>query len=427
MELASHDCRKVRNGRTVRVLQFVDAAFPKHKGNYCYCKSVWRVGKKSIAIVCYRHGLFNQSPYEHLRGSGCKKCYDERRKAGSGKLTFVDRSNDEHGEGTYLYDEAEYVDNDTPLKIKCTVPGHKPFWQTPRHHINAGQGCPTCHSRVLGKDKFVEKSKLKNGNKCGYDAAVYVNIDTLLTLTCLVNPDHKPFEITPRSHFAGNGCPACGRINKGKHLRKSEEWFIMMALLKNGDSCFYTLVVYVNSKTKVILICRNNPEHGRFLISPDKHLAGYGCQKCSSTNTSRPAMEWLAYMSIKLGCHIQHSKNEGEYQIPGTKYHADGYSKKINMVFEFHGDYWHGNPKVFSRDAINKKTGMTFGHLYDKTIARQACIEAKGFQYVCIWESEWNELKRATHTLQKLWRAKRDKKIERPNPSMLTKQTGKHG
>ena len=45
---------------------------------------------------------------------------------------------------------------------------------------------------------------------------------------------------------------------------------------------------------------------------------------------------------------IQHALNEGEFTILNTKYKSDGYCKENNTIYEFHGDYWHGNSKIFN-------------------------------------------------------------------------------
>lgn len=46
----------------------------------------------------------------------------------------------------------------------------------------------------------------------------------------------------------------------------------------------YSKSVYVNAKTKVIIIC---PEHGEFLVTPDNHLHKHiGCPLCSNKKTS---------------------------------------------------------------------------------------------------------------------------------------------
>ena len=39
----------------------------------------------------------------------------------------------------------------------------------------------------------------------------------------------------------------------------------------------YSKVEYVNSYTKVCIIC---PEHGAFMQTPTIHLGGHGCRKC---------------------------------------------------------------------------------------------------------------------------------------------------
>ena len=85
---------------------------------------------------------------------------------------------------------------------------------------------------------------------------------------------------------------------------------------------------------------------------------------------------------------------EGEYRIPNTHYSADGYDEKTNTVFEFQGDYWHGNPLMFQSDQINPSKKCTFGELYDKTLNKRKILEELGYKYVEIWENKWNTLKR---------------------------------
>ena len=55
------------------------------------------------------------------------------------------------------------------------------------------------------------------------------------------------------------------------------EEFIARAKAVHGDRYDYSKVEYVDSKTKVCIICK---EHGEFWQSPEKHLAGQGCVKC---------------------------------------------------------------------------------------------------------------------------------------------------
>ena len=62
----------------------------------------------------------------------------------------------------------------------------------------------------------------------------------------------------------------------GKNLTTAE--FISKARLIHGDKYDYSLVEYIDRRTKVIIIC---PIHGAFLQTPDRHLSNNGCPKCS--------------------------------------------------------------------------------------------------------------------------------------------------
>jgi hypothetical protein len=55
--------------------------------------------------------------------------------------------------------------------------------------------------------------------------------------------------------------------------------FIEKAKKKHGSKYDYSKVEYVNAHTKVCVIC---PIHGEFWITPNSHLNGCGCSRCSS-------------------------------------------------------------------------------------------------------------------------------------------------
>ena len=105
--------------------------------------------------------------------------------------------------------------------------------------------------------------------------------------------------------------------------------------------------------------------------------------------SSRPAIEWMEYIMKKEGIHIQHEQNGGEVHIIGTPYRVDGFCKETNTIYEYHGDYWHGNPDVYPSDEINKTNKRTMGELYENTIQREQVLRDMGFNVVVMWESEW--------------------------------------
>ena len=64
---------------------------------------------------------------------------------------------------------------------------------------------------------------------------------------------------------------------------KRAEIFIQKAKEKHGDEYIYDLVVYINTETKVTIICYT---HGPFEQTPVGHLASRGCFKCYGSEKS---------------------------------------------------------------------------------------------------------------------------------------------
>ncbi len=104
-------------------------------------------------------------------------------------------------------------------------------------------------------------------------------------------------------------------------------------------------------------------------------------------------IHWLDSIREQEGINIQHALNGGEYQIPGTKFSADGYCHETNTIYEFHGDIFHGNPMVFNSDEkCHPWSELTAGELYQKTIEREAEIRSMGYKLIVMWESEYNNI-----------------------------------
>lgn len=82
---------------------------------------------------------------------------------------------------------------------------------------------------------------------------------------------------------------------------------------------------------------------------------------------------------------IQHAANIGEHMV--GIYKVDGYCSKTNTVYEFHGDYYHGNPNVFKMTDYNKVCGKMFMELYVNTIKKDHYIRKQGYKIVTIREN----------------------------------------
>lgn len=120
-------------------------------------------------------------------------------------------------------------------------------------------------------NNFIEKSNIKHNNKFDYSLVEYVNSRTKVKIIC---PIHGIFEQTPDAH-SRNGCYLC---NKYKKLDKL--LFIEKAKEIHSDKYDYSLVEYVNNRTKVKIIC---PIHGEFEQTPLNHINHKnGCKFCSN-------------------------------------------------------------------------------------------------------------------------------------------------
>jgi transposase len=78
--------------------------------------------------------------------------------------------------------------------------------------------------------------------------------------------------------------------------------------------------------------------------------------------------------------------------IKDRKFIVDGLNG--NTVYEFYGDFWHGNPKLFKRTDYNSVVKKNFGELYDFTVTREYLIRKAGFNVITMWEYDFLREKR---------------------------------
>jgi hypothetical protein len=68
---------------------------------------------------------------------------------------------------------------------------------------------------------------------------------------------------------------------------------------------------------------------------------------------------------------------------------VDGFDPAGNAIYEFLGDYWHGNPFMFKKEDLNLKSKKTFGELLEGTFSRFQQLKDQGYQIYYIWESDY--------------------------------------
>ena len=77
----------------------------------------------------------------------------------------------------------------------------------------------------------------------------------------------------------------------------------------------------------------------------------------------------------------------------GKIYYPDAYDPDTKTVYEFNGDYHHGNPIKYKPHIMNTLMYKTMGELYEDTINKKIDLESNGYTVLSIWESEWDAFK----------------------------------
>lgn len=177
-----------------------------------------------------------------------------------------------HGD-KYDYSRVEYTGRHGKIEIVC--PEHGSFWQRYGDHVR-GKRCPECASEEarFSIEQFVQRAESVHGNKYDYSNVRYVNNKMHVLIGC---PEHGLFKQTPRNHFEGQGCPACGREKLSSAQRDTKDAFIAKAREVHGDRYDYSRVQYVSSRRYITILCT---EHGPFEQHPKSHLSGHGCPAC---------------------------------------------------------------------------------------------------------------------------------------------------
>lgn len=125
----------------------------KYNFKYNYVGSIYQSMGRKIAIECPIHGVFHQTPKQHLEFSGCKLCTSKR-----GKKESIDKE-----------------------KIEKKI-------------LDAQ------------REVLLESFKAIYGPKYNYELFVYRGINKKMIIQC---PEHGIFRTTPLQHIRGDYCPEC--------------------------------------------------------------------------------------------------------------------------------------------------------------------------------------------------------------------------
>lgn len=228
-------------------------------------------------------------------------------------------------------------------------------------------------------EEFIRKAKIRHNNK--FDYSKIGEFSTLeerdIEIIC---PIHDSFWRTPLRHL-NYGCNKCAILYRNNLLRKTQEKFIEDAIKVHNNKYIYTETIYFNQSTKIKIICE---PHGIFIQSPKEHLNVDGCPVCFK-RVSNPERRWLDSYNIPI------EFRSYTIRIGKKRIFADGFDPATNTVYEFNGDYWHGNPAKYNHSKINNVSKKTFGELYQNTLNKEHLLKEAGYNVISIWESDWNK------------------------------------
>lgn len=291
---------------------------------------------------------------------------------------FIEKCQKAHG-NYYDYSKTIYIAMNADVIILC--PKHGEFKQLAFSH-SVGQGCQKCKGEksserlMMTIEEFLVKANKLYNEKYDYTLVDITKSNQKIIIKC---PKHGTFYQRYVAHLQGHGCYQCGRELTALKRSLTLDEFIKRANEAHNNVYDYSKAIYTKSIEKIEILC---PKHGSFWQIAGNHLNGHGCIACSS-GSSEVAREWLRSLSI------HEEKWEKTLFINEKRIRADAFDPDTNTIYEFWGDFWHGNPKKHRSSEINSMTKTSFGFLYNQTQEKIKLIKENDFNLIDIWESDF--------------------------------------
>ena len=267
---------------------------------------------------------------------------------------------------------------------------------TANNRVSNGTGCPYC----VGRNTCIHSSlailfpiissewNYKLNNITPENIAPYSNIEYWWTCRNNICGCHVWKCSVANRTSKQSDCPYC--CNQKVCLHSSIQTLYPDLILEwdHIRNKYKPYEITPGSDTICWWICKNNFNHKWKSRVVNRTSLKRGCPHCSSSRQySKAQIEWLQELEISLNIKIQHAlSDDGEFKIPGIG-KVDGYCNETNTIYEYHGNYYHGNPNMFHPEDTNEKIGKTFGELYQKTLERDNKIISFGYNLVVKWET----------------------------------------
>lgn len=293
--------------------------------------------------------------------------------------------------GRFDYSLTEYKNAKEKVAIICKK--HGVFKITPNSHCNSKSngGCYQCgreSTATKKKDRrfnrLLDDCKKVHGDKYDYSLVTRENYRGNNNKIPIICKQHGIFTQSPRKHILQkNGCRNCR--NQSFYIKDFEERCKKIHHMEDYD---YSETIYSGMDKIIKVICKT---HGPFEIIARYFLdKERGCKKCSikQSNKSKKEIKWLNFLNVPIN-------NRNIFLRIGNKnFNIDGIDYENKKIYEFYGDFFHGNPLMYNQEEINPLLCESYGDLYKKTMEKENLLKTYlDFEVITIWESEFDKLK----------------------------------
>lgn len=251
-------------------------------------------------------------------------------------------------------------------------------------------GCPYCTSKKVNSSNSLESHYPELSKHLLHPFASKVNIysskiSVWKCFKCKETFNSRIYRVVNSYKNGKTGCPFCAgkKVNYKNNLLVNhpeicKEWDYNKNIKKPEE-------YIAGSKSKVWWLCANK---GHSWETSIKTRVGKnrGCPYCCH-KISKVEIEWLNYLKIN------EKYRQINIKINNNRYLVDAYVPETNTIYEFWGDYYHGNPEIYNLDDYNKTCKKTFRELYNKTINKKNIYLSNGYNLISIWEHDWIILK----------------------------------
>lgn len=190
-------------------------------------------------------------------------------------------------------------------------------------------------------EDLIDRANKVHNNK--YDYSLIKKHISMHDYQDIICPKHGIFKVALHWHInKGRGCPRCAL----DYRRDSKDDFIGKANKIHNNKYDYSNVNYINSRTKVEIICT---KHGSFLQKPCDHLnLKQGCPVCKESKGESLVASILQSYNIDF----VRQKSFSDLKHKKLLYY-DFYLPELNMCIEYDGEqhfkpilYW-GDEQAF--------------------------------------------------------------------------------